>query len=927
MQLLGPYKSSLVNFHYQELLALLKQSMQAGEYSANKTFDQAAVVALQKAAQDFDQLPKPSAGQRATDDAFNRPLELLSARFAALASESSAFTARAAALISVIEKDSVLIDQLLAAANLLNWAQAQPQLNGAQDLSWDFAMGFGAVDNSSLDGVTTVDPLTSVLYSTQPALASVFDTSAKTYHAGLVPPQTATASEIKAITWSYTTVGQSETLYGPDWASLSILEDFPRVNFASSPGVEVLQPSGVSVDSTLAFSGQVSGGSLPLYVKIQQAARRKQLAITPVNANLPARNLIVDPDINNGTTTWDAGSLALGVGFGAISGKSIQYTGTGAASGFLAAGCDQIPVVPGQTYILSGYVDASHVPSGSPSWILVPNTGTLHSPVYGTAYVQAQQTAGSNGRITSTTWTCPVGVSQVVVIADTNNCTVASAQLLAFSNPQLELASSASAYTNLYSFPLPSGSSAYLETFFHTTGSANGNLQASLVFFNSSGAPVLDGLGNKLSVVLPAQPASTISTIMAGVVATPSNFPAIASAKLVISAIASTTGNWILDSYRAHAPQSLNSLQVSQDSVSVYVGTQVYFASTDFSVDGTGNILFWNIPDTTALTARFTEMFPGYQCSVNNTDWSPVVMLDPLRPYPDDTVSFLPTNIVNGQFPLTDELGVPVGLFMKILQTPVVDYLIRITTPATGVQPGPSATLTIEFGTASYMTGLSVSPFTDQPLRLLLVEAQGFTSDTRQGIYSGSVTLDRQMTFTFPRQLVGKVFLTVAQENYSLKEYTLDAPDKLRRDTLAGLQSGLPFAARRIQPAPPVFHRGAQYDFGLEHIAGVDWAYQVPGVYVSGPYRLAAVPEVIRFDASYTGSPQFYLCFRAYNAAGVQQDLQIQGIALTSGSTLVFPFVNTLNRTLVNHVDIFVKIAFRSASDIVERFVIQTDIV
>jgi hypothetical protein len=765
MQLLGQYRSSLASFHYQELLSLLKQAVQAGEYSANKTFDQAAVIALQKAAQDFSELSQPSSGQRVTDDTFNRPLQLLSARFAALASESKAFSARASALISVLEKDSALVDQLLASAALLNWAQSQPQLNGSKSLSWDFAMGYGTVNNSSIDGVVATDPVSSVLYTASPALGSVFNTSSGNYRAGLLPPLTTGTSQIKSISWSYATSGLSDPLYGDDWASLSILEDSPRVNFSSSPGVEVLQPIGASVDALLSFSGQVTGGSLPLYIRIQLAQRRRQQTVTPVNA--------------------------------------------------------------------------------------APTLATK--------------------------------------------------------------------------FPVSPGGQVYIQTFFHSTAGTNGNLQASLSFFNSAGTQVVDGLGNNLSVALPAQPPSLVSTVMAGVVSIPVNYPAISSAQLVITPIGTTVGSWVTDSFRVHIPQALNSLQVFPDSVSIYAGTKVYFATTDFSVDSSGSILFRDVPDASALTVLFTEKFPAYQCSVNNTDWSPVVMLDPVRPYPDDTTTFLPTNITNGRFPLTDELGTPVGLYMKVLQTPATDYLIRVTTPASGAQPGPIATLTVEFGTSSYMTGISVSPFTDQPLRLLILETQGFTADTRHNVYAGSQILDRQTTFTFPRQLVGKLFLTVAQENYSLKEYTQDPPDKLRRDTLSSLQAGLPFASRRVQPAPLLFHRGAQYDFGLEHIAGVDWSFQIPGVYVSGPYRLSSCPEVIRFDASFIGSPQFYLCFRAYNSGGVQQDVQLQGLALTSGNSLVFPFASSLNRALVDHVDIFLKIAFRSASDIVERFAFQVD--
>jgi hypothetical protein len=54
------------------------------------------------------------------------PLTLLAAQFAALLNESNAFATQMTALLSVLSKDTALIDQLLAEADLQTWASTIP---------------------------------------------------------------------------------------------------------------------------------------------------------------------------------------------------------------------------------------------------------------------------------------------------------------------------------------------------------------------------------------------------------------------------------------------------------------------------------------------------------------------------------------------------------------------------------------------------------------------------------------------------------------------------------------------------------------------------------------------------------------------------------------------------------------------------------
>ena len=66
---------------------------------------------------------------------------------------------------------------------------------------------------------------------------------------------------------------------------------------------------------------------------------------------------------------------------------------------------------------------------------------------------------------------------------------------------------------------------------------------------------------------------------------------------------------------------------------------------------------------------------------------------------------------------------------------------------------------------------------------------------------------------------VRRLFLTFYQPNYSLKEHLVNPADQARQDSLARLQTVLPFSDRPVQGAVPVSLVGAQYEIGLRDIA------------------------------------------------------------------------------------------------------------
>jgi hypothetical protein len=145
------------------------------------------------------------------------------------------------------------------------------------------------------------------------------------------------------------------------------------------------------------------------------------------------RNLIPDSDGTSLTWTGDAG-LVFNATAGAVAGGAWRYTGTGAASTSRARTSQLIVVTPGKTCTLSAYIDASHVTSiaggGNPFF-------GVFNPAITTLYASVAQPLGSNGRL-NVSFVVPSGVTQVVVVLSTNNCTVASGQLLVFSDAQLE---------------------------------------------------------------------------------------------------------------------------------------------------------------------------------------------------------------------------------------------------------------------------------------------------------------------------------------------------------------------------------------------------------------------------------------------------------------------------------------------------------
>ena len=292
---------------------------------------------------------------------------------------------------------------------------------------------------------------------------------------------------------------------------------------------------------------------------------------------------------------------------------------------------------------------------------------------------------------------------------------------------------------------------------------------------------------------------------------------------------------------------SLGLYRVTKDDLIVYDAARSYEEGQHYQIDiGSSH---WNFLPLSTLVGKtvnvlVTEYFPAYQCSVNNQDWSPALFLDADNLYPDPQQSFVPVAVERDPqgdwFPITDELGAPVGIFMRPVIFLAMEYLLRIETPAeqnSGI--GMGAILEVELERPGYYNVLRVEPFTDLPAHLTKIDAEGVVADQVGTVFSGDVLIDRPMEIRISQPdgspvYIRKLFLTLLQQNYSLTEQTVNPADQFRRDSLAQLQAVIPFTTRRIDASTPQRLVGAQYEFGLRGISAKNRRSEEPAFWFPG---------------------------------------------------------------------------------------------
>jgi hypothetical protein len=756
MQLLGPYKSNIAQWYYQQLLSILNQAVAAGDYGGGSAFNQQTLQALVNQAQSLVLSFPSTANTTVLDEDFNYPTSILSGQYAAIQSELNQFVTNVQTLISVLEKDTVLLEYLLNQGVLGQWMAEILIAAGAITFSWDFNVGYG----KSVGVIPNTDPTNLVVYPNSPVLDVLFDTADSLFITGLLPATNNTIYSPNNLAWTYTTPGLYEVNYDENntWTDISFLVNEPQLTFLQ-PSLEVLLPA--TAANVFTLSGVSTQRGIPIYVRTLFQPRGNQTTLSS------------EPVITNSTESF--------------------------------------AVAPGDSIFVSCTI-----------------TGTG-------------------------------GVGQV--------------------------------------------------------GLEYKDLAGNVIETNSS-QPVISVIGN-FSAAGPVQ----------GTIQVPST-ASIATATIAIVG----SGYSVATACVVNTPVEIPSgYYIDPSSVSVNVNSSYYRNGIDFLVssDGSGKITMVNVPAAAAVTVFFTEHYPAYQCSINQTNWSPVIMLDPNRPYPDVVTQFIP--ITTGKnndgtpisLPLMDESGNPLGLFISLNSTMQNEYLLRVYQNADSTHCGIESQIEIDFGQIAYMNAIHLEPSGQYPARITQIVTQGFTENSQQTIYQGYMLLDRPMSLKFPTTLVGSVFITVLQENYTIGQYQVTTQNALQASAINDMQSLLPPQARELLPVNDNFYTGYVYTTGFENIQGELWSFELPTIFVYGPWTVNLSPDTIQLAAAFAGDIDFYLCWMAYDANGNVLDVQLNGYAVNPGTGIVFPFSSGTNRSDVASVDIYVKVALRGAFANLTRLLIE----
>jgi len=384
---------------------------------------------------------------------------------------------------------------------------------------------------------------------------------------------------------------------------------------------------------------------------------------------------------------------------------------------------------------------------------------------------------------------------------------------------------------------------------------------------------------------------------------------------------------------------NLSSYAIDPNSVIVmkHDGTKVYSPDVDFNAQpippasSSYGVTPINIGVSVPVDIYFTEYWPAYQCSMDQSTWSDIIMLDGDRLYRDDETEFFPISVISGVnpwYPLTDETGSPTGIYFQPLPLTLLakQYTVLVTTTGTtsSVPDATSVILELDIEQPSYLNAINLSPFAAFPVILQKVEVEGLTSINRNTVFSGSFLVEGSMQIQFPRQIVNKAYLTMVQQNYTIKEYQEAAPDALQRNTMNSLQASLPYAMRGAPAAMPVLYQGYQYEYGFEDLEALDTQPTgMPGVFVQGPMTILGCPEVLRVDAQTSGTVDMYICYQAYDVSNTVVDENLTGVEITPNTTIVFPFSSLLARGSVVSVEVSMRFVLRTPDAVVSQYYMQ----
>ncbi len=381
----------------------------------------------------------------------------------------------------------------------------------------------------------------------------------------------------------------------------------------------------------------------------------------------------------------------------------------------------------------------------------------------------------------------------------------------------------------------------------------------------------------------------------------------------------------------ATADLVLSQYRINRNEINIYRQDESYFyeEGLDYRIDDLGRIQPTSSMLNQPVTITFQEYFPGYQCSVNEVNWSPIVLFDPSSPYTDAETQFFPLDIKGNTFPLIDESTTPVGLYLEMVSVPDHEYLIKIQSSNVIHSATRKATLEIEFERMYMLNGIRLSSVSNFPLRVRRVyDAISYGGQVTRPIFiSGSfeedLILENELTLRFPKQELQRLFIEFHQENYTFKEHVLDAADATRHELLEGVlpqdASGRGVLTRRIS--------GVQYEMSLQHLCGVDVDFRLPAVVTFGPFQTDNAPAVLKLNTVETGTIEYYFIDQPYDRNGnrITSVYEMLDPAAVHGVPIYpnLPVVYKSTAEEASRIDFYLKVVFRTADSLLEKFVLQ----
>lgn len=255
MKIPGVYRSQLQDFFYQQLAALAQKAVSSGEFAGGSLLDQSVIDQLKAQAQDFSGVPFVGAGERATWESIEQAVDMLKAKYSAMADERNQFVLEMNRFLAVLRQDNQLVEGLIRQAEFEAWKATLPAIYGAKQFGWDFGVSAGVVPADKQSSLVDL---------------VVRKEAGGDLSQGIMCAHRRTEIPVSSMQWKYETTGKNEELYGPDWARLAVLEPTARESYGAPEVGIILPKDGVTAAEWQQFftvTGKNGESNVPVYIR------------------------------------------------------------------------------------------------------------------------------------------------------------------------------------------------------------------------------------------------------------------------------------------------------------------------------------------------------------------------------------------------------------------------------------------------------------------------------------------------------------------------------------------------------------------------------------------------------------------------------------------------------------------------------------